>query len=133
MQYPALVYKFHKGSHAYHTCKGGSFEAFGINDIDSHIAALDDGWSASLDAAVKGESSTEFVTGLRSERLRIREEEIAKRKAEAARLQREIEEDQRAADEARKRTEDEELKRMEAEEKAASDKSANKNTISLKK
>lgn len=119
MQYPALVYKFHKGSSAHNTCKGGSFESLGVNDIDAHIAALEDGWSLSLDAAIKGESSADFVSKLRAERLQIREEEIAKRKAEAARLQREIEEDQRAADEAKKRAEEEELKRMEAEEKAA--------------
>jgi len=132
MQYPVLVYKFHKGSNAHHTCKGGSFEAFGVSNIDEHIAALDDGWSVSLDVAVKGEASTEFVACLRAARLQMREEEITKRKAEAEKLQREIEEDERAAAASKKRAEEDELKRMEAEEKAAADKSS-KNTLHAKK
>lgn len=142
MQYPALVYKFTKTSPGYqltpgqHSCKGGHFESAGVTNLDEHIAKLEDGWSYGLDDAMSDKDQAVHVERMRAERQQARAESARAKKEEAERLQREIEEDERAAQAAKKRADDDELKRMEAEERKAADdaaKASSKTTIHINK
>ncbi len=91
MEYPALVYRT-PGSQS---GNGFTFDSIGVDSIDAHIDAIQNGWFYTVDDAAKKADQSEKVNALRVERAKARDD------AEMARMEAdEKAKAQRAADEA---------------------------------